>query len=58
VEHLIFVCPTSRRQVDSGFESEIGTLLRIRNETVRMQCSACGKWHEWLVRDAQLAKAA
>ena len=46
------------RQVDSGFESEIGTLLRIRNETVRMQCPACGKWHEWLVRDAQLAKAA
>ncbi len=58
VEHLIFVCPTSGRRVDSGFESEIGTLLRIRNEIVRVHCPACGKWHEWLVRDAELETAA
>ena len=30
MEHLIFVCPTTRQEVDSGVESEIGTLLRIR----------------------------
>jgi len=58
MEHLIFVCPTTRRQVDSGVESEIGTLLRIRDQTVRVRCDACGEWHEWHVRDAFLAKAA
>jgi hypothetical protein len=58
MEHLIFVCPTTGRQIDSGVESEIGTLLRIRNETVRVHCHACGQWHEWSVGDAFLAKAA
>jgi hypothetical protein len=58
MEHLIFVCPTTRREVDSGVETEIGTLLRIRQENVRALCPACGKWHEWQVRDAFLAGAA
>jgi predicted RNA-binding Zn-ribbon protein involved in translation (DUF1610 family) len=44
--------------VDSGVETEIGTLLRIRQENVRALCPACGKWHEWQVRDAFLAGAA
>jgi hypothetical protein len=58
MEHLIFVCPTTGRAVDSGVETEIGTLLRIREQTVRVHCSACGTCHEWRVRDAFLAKAA
>jgi predicted RNA-binding Zn-ribbon protein involved in translation (DUF1610 family) len=58
MEHLIFVCPTTRREVDSGIETEIGTLLRIREQNVRVPCPACGQWHEWPVRDAILAKAA
>jgi hypothetical protein len=35
MEHLIFTCPTTGREVDSGVESEIGTLLRIRQQSVR-----------------------
>jgi endogenous inhibitor of DNA gyrase (YacG/DUF329 family) len=58
MEHLIFVCPTTGREVDSGVESEISTLLRIRDETVCALCPACGERHEWRVRDAFLAKAA
>jgi predicted RNA-binding Zn-ribbon protein involved in translation (DUF1610 family) len=58
MEHLIFVCPTTGRQVDSGVESEISTLLRIRQQTVRVRCPACGEWHIWSVRDAFLARAA
>jgi len=53
-----FVCPTTGREVDSGVESEIGTLLRIREQKIRAHCPACGEWHEWPVRDAFLAKAA
>ena len=58
MEHLIFVCPTTGRQIDSGVESEISTLLRIRQQTVRARCPACGEWHVWPVRDAFLARAA
>ena len=58
MEHLMFVCPRTGRQVDSGVKSEIGTLLRIRDQTVRTVCPACGEWHEWPVRDAFLERAA
>jgi hypothetical protein len=54
MERLIFVCPTTGKKVDGGFECEIGTLLRIRTDSVRELCPACGKWHQWLVRDAAL----
>jgi predicted RNA-binding Zn-ribbon protein involved in translation (DUF1610 family) len=58
MEHLIFVCPATGRTIDSGVESEISTLLRIREQTVRALCPACGEQHEWPVRDAFLARAA
>ena len=58
MERLIFVCPTTRKGVDVGIESEIGTLLRIRSQLVHAKCRACGQWHEWPVRDAWLASAA
>jgi predicted RNA-binding Zn-ribbon protein involved in translation (DUF1610 family) len=58
MERLFFVCPTTRRTVDIGVETEIGTLLRIRSEKVRAECPACGKVHEWTVRDAALPQAA
>jgi hypothetical protein len=58
MEHLIFICPSTGREIDSGVESEIGTLLRIRQQNLRVLCPACGGWHQWAVRDAFLAKAA
>jgi len=54
MEHLIFVCPAT----GSGVETEIGTLLRIRHQNVRVHCPACGELHEWRVADALLTKAA
>jgi hypothetical protein len=56
MEHLIFTCPTTGREIASGVESEIGTLLRIRQQRVRVHCPACGDCHEWPVRDAFLAR--
>ena len=58
MEHLIFTCPTTGREIASGVESEIGTLLRIRQQRVRVRCPACGDCHEWPVRDALLARTA
>jgi hypothetical protein len=58
MERLIFVCPTTGTGVDIGVETEIKTLLRIRSNIVRARCPACGRWHEWPVRDAYLAECA
>ena len=58
MERLYFPCPNSGRDVDVGIESELGTLLRIRDRRVRASCRHCGEWHEWTVADAHLAKAA
>jgi uncharacterized Zn finger protein len=58
MERLYFVCPTTSREIDVGIESELQTLLRIRSKRLRTRCPACGQWHEWAVRDAQLSKAA
>lgn len=58
MERLVFNCPATGQEVDVGIESELQTLLRIRTNIVRARCPSCGERHEWLVRDAQLAKAA
>ena len=48
MEHLIFVCPATGREIDSGVGSEIGTLLRIRQQNMRALCPACGAWQKKL----------
>lgn len=58
MERLQFTCPTTRRTVDVGVVTEIGTLLRIKSEKVRARCPLCGGLHEWTVRDAVLPKKA
>lgn len=58
MERLFFLCPTTRRTIDVGVETEIDTLLRIKSNKVRAECPACGKTHEWIVRDATLPQAA
>ena len=44
--------------VDVGVTTEIGTLLRIKSETLRARCPACGEMHQWKVREATLPRAA
>ena len=58
MERLFFVCPTTRRTVDVGISTEIGTLLRIKSRILRGECRACGQVHEWVVREAVLPQAA
>ncbi len=54
MKELNFTCPKTGKTVDVGVASEIGTLLRIRSETLRAKCPACGEIHEWSVKDATL----
>jgi len=58
MERLFFICPNTKLTVDVGVAMEIGTLLRIKSETLRARCRACGQMHEWKVREAALPKAA
>jgi len=58
MESLHFICPNTGRDIDVGIKSDLETLLRIRGNRVRARCPACGQFHEWQVRDAQLPKAA
>jgi transcription elongation factor Elf1 len=58
MERLFFTCPTTRRHVDVGVTTEIGTLLRIKSERLRARCRECGEIHEWTVREATLPQAA
>ena len=57
MERLRFRCPNTGREVDAGVETDLNTLLRIKNKPVRVLCPACGGEHEWRVSEAQLAKA-
>jgi hypothetical protein len=56
MERLYFKCPQTGQEIDVGIESELQTLLRIREHKLRARCPACGEEHEWLVNDAQLAE--
>jgi hypothetical protein len=58
MERLFFICPNTRRTVDVGVSTEIGTLLRIKSRTLRGECGACGQVHEWVVGEAVLRHAA
>ena len=59
MERLVFTCPRTGQKVDVGIQSELQTFLRIRtNKVVVAQCPRCAQRHEWMVRDAQLARAA
>ena len=58
MQRLFFICPATRRTVDVGITTEIGTLLRIKSETLRARCPACGQMHEWKVGEAALPRAA
>jgi predicted RNA-binding Zn-ribbon protein involved in translation (DUF1610 family) len=58
MERLHFRCPNTGEIIDVGIESELDTLLRIRNKRVLARCPQCGESHEWRVADAQLLQAA
>jgi predicted RNA-binding Zn-ribbon protein involved in translation (DUF1610 family) len=58
MERLHFVCPNTGQDIDVGIDSELDTLLRIRSNSVRARCPACGEHHEWQVREARLLQAA
>ena len=58
MDRLFFTCPNTGEKIDVGVETELGTLLKIRDEKLQSICPACGRSHEWPMKDAFLSKAA
>lgn len=49
---LVFRCPRTGREVESGIEAHPNILVRLFS--VRLRCPACEELHEWRVIDARL----
>jgi transcription elongation factor Elf1 len=58
MERLHFACPRTQQDIDVGIDSELNTLLRIRDKHVLARCRVCGERHEWEVGEAKLLQAA
>ena len=58
MERLHFACPRTQQDIDVGIDSELNTLLRIRDKHVLARCPVCGERHEWEVGEAKLLQAA
>jgi len=41
MERLHFACPHTQQDIDVGIDSELNTLLRIRNKHVLARCPVC-----------------
>ncbi len=54
---LTVFCPTSRRPIDSGINTDWSTILRLSPLTVRVVCPECGDSHDVLLKDGHLARA-
>jgi hypothetical protein len=52
VNALRFRCPVSGREIESDFSADAHTLSMIRLFSVRLHCPACGRPHEFKMREA------
>ena len=49
---LKFICPNTRRLIDSGFETDARTLHIIESERLQLKCLRCSAIHCFCVREA------
>lgn len=51
---LVFDCPVTARDVDSGIGLHHRTFLEIGDLTLRACCPHCQRCHEWVVNEGRL----
>ncbi len=51
---LVFRCPTTAHDIESGIEMDLQTFRRIGHLSVRLPCRGCGRPHELKVADGCL----
>ena len=52
---LVFRCPTTGHNIESGIEMDLQTVRRVGHLSVRLRCRGCGRPHELEVADGCLA---
>ena len=50
--NLVFLCPITKRGIDSGFDSDNVSRIHMEEEAVRMRCPHCGNTHEFRMSDS------
>ena len=55
--HLMFCCPESGKEFDSGFQADHGDLADLSPvATVRVRCRICWKIHAFAISDGWIRK--
>jgi len=52
---LVFQCPMTAREIESGIDMDRKTFIGIQNVNIRVHCSDCGEFHEWRVGEGILS---
>ncbi len=48
---LIFTCPKTGRPIDSGIETDRGSLSNVQSVRIRVRCPHCWEDHDRRIRD-------
>ena len=51
---IVFTCPDTGRDVNSGVLVDERTLSRLPGHKMRIRCKECGREHEWWVGEGRL----
>ena len=50
---LVFTCPKTGREIESGIEIDHASLSSIRMFSIRIRCPTCAELHEFRVADGR-----
>ena len=53
---IFVVCPYTCREIPTGIEIDEVSFKRLPDVLTRSQCPHCGLHHDWMKRDARLAR--
>jgi hypothetical protein len=55
---LLFQCPKTLRELDTGIEVNVSKLQIVQPVTVRLLCPFCGNPHKWKLADGRIGEPA
>jgi hypothetical protein len=50
--NLVFLCPMTKRGIDSGFDSDNVSRIHLEEKAVRVKCPHCSNSHEFRMSDS------
>jgi len=48
---LVFLCPKSAREIETGIKTDAASLARSRGKVMRIQCPHCDAMHAFKIAD-------